>query len=52
MEAFFFIDRHHCTGTVWLHLELRESHRALVRALCAAPILAFPRFDQDASFSS
>jgi hypothetical protein len=30
--------------------ELRESHRALVRALCAAPILAFPRFDQDASF--
>jgi hypothetical protein len=30
--------------------ELRESHRALVRALCVAPILAFPRFDQDASF--
>jgi hypothetical protein len=30
--------------------ELRESHRALVRALCIAPILAFPRFDQDASF--
>jgi hypothetical protein len=30
--------------------ELRESHRALVKALCTAPILAYPRFDAEASF--
>jgi hypothetical protein len=35
---------------IWVTKELRESHRALVRALCTVPILAFPRFGQDVSF--